>query len=80
MSDLELASTQDLVTELQRRHSATLVVLEAKVKTTDQDDTILAYSGGLNTALGMAERARSTFTDKAERQLRDLSDDAEGPE
>lgn len=77
MIDLELTPTDDLIAELFRRHSAVLIVLQAPVKTTTEDDTTLNYSGGLNTALGLAMRASGVLTNKAAKSMRDTEDDDE---
>lgn len=60
MTDLELATTDDLIAELFRRHTAVVIVRVFPVKTTDtQEDTLIDYCGGINTAIGLSERARA---------------------
>lgn len=73
--DIELIPTDDLVAELFRRHSAVLIVRQMPVKTTDQDDTMIDFCGGLNTALGLGMRATSALTSKALKAMRDAEDD-----
>jgi hypothetical protein len=55
---LELASTDELVAELKRRHSAVLVVAERQSRETGYDESSVIFSGGTNAAMGMAMRAR----------------------
>jgi len=74
VSDLELTPTDDLIDELFRRHSAVLIVRQMPVKTTNQDDTLIDYCGGLNTAIGMATRASGVLTAKAARSMEETDE------
>ena len=76
MSEFELTPTEDLIAELFRRHSAVLIVRQAPVKTTDEDDTTLDYSGGLNTAIGLAMRAGCVLNNRASKSIRDTENEA----
>ena len=56
--ELDLADTDELIAALQRRSQASLIVLQVKKKTGEDGLTNVSYDGGLNTALGLAERAK----------------------
>ena len=57
MNPLELATVDELIEELERRHDAVVVLRESE---TDDDGTVtcLRFSGGLSRAVGMASRAQ----------------------
>lgn len=57
MTDLELATTDELVAELRKRNTATLIVLTDD-RSTDQCGHCVYYSGSPSHALGLAEYAR----------------------
>lgn len=54
------ASMQQLIAEIQRRCSGSLVITEEMPKDADADyhETSVSYNGGYNRALGLAERAK----------------------
>lgn len=56
MTALELATTDELIEELERRHAAVVVIREDD---TADDGTVtsLRFSGGLSRAVGMTSRA-----------------------
>lgn len=78
MNEIELIPTDDLVAELFRRHSAVLIVRQMPVKTTTEDDTMIDYCGGLNTALGLGMRATSVLTNRASKSMVDPKEDDDG--
>lgn len=57
MNELEQSTTDELVCELERRFTSTLVVTVGPMKgDPDGEDFEMSYSGGLTTAVGMAAR------------------------
>jgi hypothetical protein len=59
-TNLELVSTEDLISELMRRYQAVLIVRESD-PTNAQQETLFDYDGGISRAIGMAERAKAKF-------------------
>lgn len=80
--ELALASTEDLIHELCRRHSAVLIVTERPAETDPaESETRVCWDCGLNMALGLA--ARATMRVKQEIAIRTLTaeeDDDDGQE
>lgn len=72
--DLTFVTTADLLEELNRRHKAILIVREMiSPHDANKTDTLIEYDGGLNVAVGMAERARHRLLGQA--KLIDDEDD-----
>jgi hypothetical protein len=78
--DLTFVTTEELIDELIKRHKALIIVRELASPTgSGRTQTFYEYAGGLNTALGLAERARADIVETA-LQEGPIDEDDEGDE